>query len=912
MFRIYLRSSRTIQLLRSPVILQRSRLQRIHCSSSCNLPRTAKSSDLSKINDDDDDDEPPVKRTRRKSVGSKAVEGPDGLPVKVKKSRSKKSVTSEDVEEEDGVVVEPVKVRKPRSKKSVTPEDVEEEDGVVVEPVKVRKPRSKKSVTPEDVEEEDGVVVEPVKVRKPRSKKSVTPEDVEEEDGVVVEPVKVRKPRRKKSVTPEDVEEEDGVVVEPVKVRKPRSKKSVTLEGVEEKDGLVVEPVKRRRRKSASVESVVDNQDESVIQAQTSSNTSQSLPPPVEPVMPKKGRPFKYSLDNGDLEGKSVEPGESKESNAELEEVVPEINENDFIKIPPSLKKHFAEAYKGGATMGDRTRINIVNEALCDDIMDRLKPSLSKHMGCDIIDINPGVGIWSSKIHDFLKPRSHLLMEPDVKKYLPYLQPLLDARDSTYRHIPKSGTVWEHLGNVTTPEFLPHQVKLSPDDPKINEPNDTLLVIANLGHFPRKRYRGFESISQLVIYQLLSAARSHALFHQYGLIRMLIWLPDEEKAAWLVRNIAQMRKNAMEAQITTKYIREIASSTRDNHRFVRDSEAALQNSIKVVTAMNKMGITTPKHRHGEMEIEARKSLAAGGHEVKIDDFDRFKRGWLTEWQDLTRQLREGTLNRYSDEGGNGKKTYSEEYRRLVFMNAKIKALNGQGKLASDLIKYYNEINEFQAELKKANPDSVDLQASRDRLKEMIAEYDRRFEKLPIAAQSLYIIRLDAARITTEFEKREVEPLKLYANEFIPSSEMCLLDFQPQALWPILRENYPENFDVFEYILSTMYASPISTVYEALEGLWPGAMEYIVDGCPSLTDPSVGGGFDLKHMTVRSLTPDMLKEILEAWMKWPFRPTRYELMYRSGSSVYDPDRVEDEGHDGPHFLFDNPKPYLLND
>jgi transcription factor 1 len=33
---------------------------------------------------------------------------------------------------------------------------------------------------------------------------------------------------------------------------------------------------------------------------------------------------------------------------------------------------------------------------------------------------------------------------------------------------------------------------------------------------------------------------------------------------------------------------------------------------------------------------------------------------------------------------------------------------------------------------------------------------------------------------------------------------------------------------------------------------------------------------------------MYKEIIEAWLRWPFRPTRFELMARTGSGAYDPD------------------------
>ncbi|KAJ8064111.1 hypothetical protein OCU04_007946 [Sclerotinia nivalis] len=786
MFRIYSRSCRS-NLLKCPVILQHSHLRQIHCSSSFNLPKTSKSSDILTSTDDD----PPAKRTRRKTVSSKTVEETDASLMKAKKAVGRKSVTSEGVEGEDESGVKPVKRRR---------------------------------------------------------KKLASDESVEGEDVSAVEPVKRR---RKKSSTEEPVEGQDGTAVEPVKRR---SKKLTSDENLEGKDGTAVQTVKPKRGRSEQ---------------------AKDLEPELEP---------------------EEEPGDEVEANG-----------NEFIKIPIALRRYLSKAHVAGSAMGDRTRVNILNEALCDDIIDRFGSSLLKHTGCDIIDINPGLGIWSSKIHDFLKPRTHLLMEPDAKKYLPYLQPLLDAEGSTYQHIPKSGTVWEHLRHVTTPEFLPHQVKLSPDDPKINEPNNTLLVIANLAHYPRKKYRGFESMSQLVMYQLLAAARSHALFHEYGLIRMLIWIPDVEKTSWLVRHIAQMRKNAVEAQITTKYIREIASSTVDNHRFVRDSEVALNNSIDVVRNMDKMGITTPEHRQGPMEVAARQSLATGGHQVKSGDFERFRRGWIAEYEDLQRRLDEGTLIQFEEEPvdkvkkvkpGKEKRNYTEEYARYVFLKSKKRVINSHGRLTEDLINDYNNMNQLHSKLMKEDSSLEDMEKSRDELKAMIEAYEDKITNLPLAAHKIYAVRLDGARIRTEFEKREVEPLKVYVKEFKPESELCLLDIEPQALWPILRQNYPQNFDVFEYIIGTIYAHPIDTVHESLENLWPGALDYIADKCPSLTDPSKGGSFDLKHLSVRCLTTEMLKEIMEAWMKWPFRPSRFELMTKSGSMVHDADSLEDDVLEGP--------------
>ncbi len=59
-----------------------------------------------------------------------------------------------------------------------------------------------------------------------------------------------------------------------------------------------------------------------------------------------------------------------------------------------------------------------------------MKPSLERHVGCDLIDIYPGAGLWSRKLHEALQPRSHILMEPD-KIYKPFLEPLLSTPNAT-------------------------------------------------------------------------------------------------------------------------------------------------------------------------------------------------------------------------------------------------------------------------------------------------------------------------------------------------------------------------------------------------------------------------------------------------------------------------------------------------
>lgn len=98
-----------------------------------------------------------------------------------------------------------------------------------------------------------------------------------------------------------------------------------------------------------------------------------------------------------------------------------------------------------------------------DDILTFVKPSLERHVGCDLVDIYPGAGLWSSKLHDALQPRSHILLEPDEELYRPFLEPLLAKKGATL--IPKSGIVWRDLSGILNPTHLPHQHERLANDP---------------------------------------------------------------------------------------------------------------------------------------------------------------------------------------------------------------------------------------------------------------------------------------------------------------------------------------------------------------------------------------------------------------------------------------------------------------
>lgn len=536
----------------------------------------------------------------------------------------------------------------------------------------------------------------------------------------------------------------------------------------------------------------------------------------------------------------------------------------------------------------DIKRLNIIGESLCDDILERLKPTLQKHIGCDIVDINPGAGIWSSKIHDFLKPRTHILLEPDTVLYEPLLKPLLDAPDSKYTLIPKSGIVWGHLEKVMSPEYLPFQEAFDKQDPRLNQPNNTLLLIANLGNYPKKPYAGFPSLASLVLYQFLSAVQTHSLIQRYGLVRMLIWIPDDERNSVLPRSISWRRKSSIDASISYENVVEVASSTRDLRNSSRERHIDADVARKVFRKMKDAGFKTPP---------GRESLLL--EELSGDERDHNLKKKL-ENSKYGKELAELAVTADESDESNPAIT-PETLRRIGRLRAMQRLLEKRAVRFTNLTDDYDAIMELQKTVYNSN-DETEIASLKDDLDKRTNDWTETITDLNSEYRTTIQQMIDNRLAvntnppTLRTDRREYEPLRVHPADFYPAVEMCLLDFQPRPLWPVLRENLQENLEIYSYIVGHLYILPTQSIRRGFNALAPGAFEWLIAECPSITNPNKGGSLDLDVMTVRRLTDEMIKEMVEAWVRWPFRPTRYELMARSGAGVFDPDELETDGTD----------------
>ncbi|KAI9743195.1 MAG: hypothetical protein M1818_003039 [Claussenomyces sp. TS43310] len=563
---------------------------------------------------------------------------------------------------------------------------------------------------------------------------------------------------------------------------------------------------------------------------------------------------------------------------------------------------------QGARPLGDKNRMNIVSEGLCEDVISRLSPSLQKHMNCDIIDINPGIGLFSSKLHEVLKPRTHVLMEPDETLYMQYLQPLLDQENSKYRFLPSSGVIWANLDKFEKDKMLPKQELLSKGDPRLEQKNDTLLMVANLGYYPAKPYMGFPSVTSLMIHQLLSAVRAHALFQGYGLVRMLVWMLDKEKKQVLPRVVTQRRKSTLEAEIACENIFEIAGSDELVANDRREHGIDLESARMVGRRMEEANITTPSGRVGSLQAEA-----ANASLQSENSTSSVIRPFVKELADLKARYARHEFPACYDANGDPvyvdlddpKKTLTTrkyaltpEYDRLCKLLYRTASVNTKTARVDLALEEYEEIVGLLEGIQGHDP--VATSSQRAALHKRLEEWESDVSMLTGNLASQVWQRLEDRRLFRQdpsvllWDRRPAEPLKVEATEFFPQQDMCLLDFHPKPTWSIFnaRAGNLTNYDDFEFMLTGLFITPTQSIVRGMTAAAPGAAEWILPRCPSLTDPTRGGAVDLEHLSVRSLSADMFREIFEAWMDWPFRPSKSEMLVRLGSQSMSDDDDDD--------------------
>lgn len=494
--------------------------------------------------------------------------------------------------------------------------------------------------------------------------------------------------------------------------------------------------------------------------------------------------------------------------------------------------------------------------------------------------------MWSRKLREVLKPRSHILMEPDEQLYRPFLEPILSEPGSVL--VPKSGIVWRDLNTVLTPEYLPHQTPIeNPFGPSPR--NDTLLVTANIAFHPKKKYRSFESIALLVYHQLLDSIRTSTLFQQYGQVRMLIWSRQDDKGGLLPRLVQRRRRTAHDSELACEWVREVCGRDGpDSVWFVRDTATEIYSTLNVRQKMREAGMRVPRGRESTALREARRARGAHILDGPGKHPPMFKRPFGDTLEALETRHTKEILDKDSAEF---KSMKSYQWRQ----NADERRY-GQ---IHDVLQQLEHIAELE---KTGQADAAELERLGQAWDEDICGRQKAFlQDFMTYKDNLHYIRQDPPVL--HWDRREYEPLVMQPEEFYPNVECALMDLQPRDVHPLLRQtgqNSNRAGDMFQLVMGTLLMHGTTPLHKLLDVVWPGATDYIMPRWKSIKDLHHAGVPSVKskyaEMTPRMLNAQQWEELLELWMEWPFRPELHELIGRT-QDTDDPSAPSEENLPG---------------
>ena len=519
-----------------------------------------------------------------------------------------------------------------------------------------------------------------------------------------------------------------------------------------------------------------------------------------------------------------------------------------------------------------------------DAVLQRLAPSLAPYTGCDIIDINPGVGLFSNKIHQLLKPKNHILVEPKFNHYEQFLQPLLQSFKSCYqvRDWPEEYR-WD-------PETYTDQGLISSGGSRLDSVQSTetlhrpTLIIGNIASVGKSDSRSRSHVSSRA-FDFARNARQSLKPESNVQPRLLLWMKDADSKIVLPRTVQERGKLAclLEAYSRVEQITGFPDRLGLNTAKREDALNTVGRQ-RVAASMKKNGISFPPER-GDAEEQA--SLGVG----------TTSREWHRELQELEAGFKARTLSQFigfppgplerkikgksnqSSNDGTDVRQYTPEYQKLLRLRCVLASENSKGSVLQELLRQQAEI------------DSLDLRAHRDGIEPeekalLLQQVDekgttlsKQIHKLREAPRKSLMLLDDERRAfhmdppLLLWDRRLAEPLHVHEDDFFPHGKLALMDFRVQEDGPDehLQPTTTEQDMYFDAITTSLLSYHGPMTLRNLETLSPGAYKALAGKAASAQDPRRGGRRNVDTVRTRTMTPAVFRELAVAWDEWLFKP-----------------------------------------
>lgn len=554
-----------------------------------------------------------------------------------------------------------------------------------------------------------------------------------------------------------------------------------------------------------------------------------------------------------------------------------------------------------------------------------LAPSLEPYKGCSLlIDVHPGACVWTSKLHDFLKPKRHLLMEPEMRYYDPFIKPLLEKPGSTYRHTTLVGAhareYWDNYRKaLDDPDLVGDRPALDHNDPRMRKVNTDILLTGNLWRKYEIRHKlNYADHTSLLLHHMTYAALTNQIFQRSGLVRMLWWAPDSAKPQ-IFANSVRSRKTLDSALTMGADITEVAGvenlETRKNvvrAESKRLPEMDLSVMARVKRDMAQRGQETPSGR--EQGVDGRPAQSSDEPKARSSICETT----CKTIKDLNAAITEArahieALNKLLPTISNLKKyaqtteTLNKAIEDTVLYPQSIddvmsrpqnpslhcsEPVRARAIMIIDLHFRLINLESNYAAVAEANPKSSQLRTCRDKILQLNAKSTTLIDKFTGNTGQTGLGTLisdrasfDASPPTLPRDRRPYEPLQAHLHEFWPNFGLTLLDLQPHErdLSSPGIANRTEGARTCQELLKHLFTTPATSVTASLDRLAPNAAQDLIPMAPAITDARKGGRMDPSKVTVRMLSQEMIEQLVLAFMEWPFKPSLWELALATGEA-----------------------------
>ncbi|RVX75197.1 hypothetical protein B0A52_00549 [Exophiala mesophila] len=530
----------------------------------------------------------------------------------------------------------------------------------------------------------------------------------------------------------------------------------------------------------------------------------------------------------------------------------------------------------------------VASSDLCQSLLQRLQPTLPAPNTCDLIDINPGSAVWSRHLHDVLRPRRHVLVEPRLQQFGQHLEPLLTSSNSTYRHAETLEAALDPANGHLSEYPLQHVEKPL-------APNPSLLVTVNLSG-PRSQTKTFVgSAGKKFMHDLIAShwARGSQLY-RYGYVRVLAWIPAHEGNVYIPRSVVTRQKLSVMLEASMKLQLLCIPSLETSRYPTRDHPDPIleQQDFNRVETQDPLFASLP---------EPRRLLPPRPHLLTIEPTPTALRQstfstnaiWVLRFLELDQDLKQSDPEFYElttqpalpFETLRAHAKMDPKRRDWFKYLATAKTTYKSRMHALALVEKHRKIDAALRSLPSAAGSHL-----REPLYKRLALLDHDVSTMTRTNRRWIEKLIDDYRVldldppVLAWSHRDHQPLATHADEFCPESQsLALVDITPRPDFTTPFESEGQSL-CFVHVMNLASEMMHKPVDQFLSQLVPGGLEEFLKTFPDIREPSKGGWHDLTALRTRTLPADMFVKLALAYHDWPFRVSTREMLLKSDDSL----------------------------